>query len=96
MTCRWPLQKARAKRPRERKLDDCIVFAALTDRGNPCRPSGAGSAPVEPASAEKFAGGMMRIAFLIALTAAPSFPAVAVAQAPDPWHDDLVDHLADT
>jgi hypothetical protein len=39
---------------------------------------------------------MMRIAFLIALTAAPSFPAVAVAQAPDPWHDDLVDHLAGT
>ena len=36
----------------------------------------------------------MRIAFLIALTAALLFPAVAVAQAPDPWHDDLVDHLA--
>jgi hypothetical protein len=37
---------------------------------------------------------MMRIAFLIALTAALLFPAVPVAQAPDPWHDDLVDHLA--
>src|ERR1700679_3405176 len=35
---------------------------------------------------------MMRIAFLIALTAALLFPAVAVAQVPDPWHDDLVDH----
>src|ERR1700722_14495214 len=39
---------------------------------------------------------MMRIAFLIALTAALLFPAVAVAQVPDPWHDDLVDHLAGT
>jgi hypothetical protein len=38
----------------------------------------------------------MKIAFLLALAAALVFPAVAAAQAPEPWHDDLVDHLAGT
>jgi hypothetical protein len=38
----------------------------------------------------------MKIAFLLALATALVFPAVAAAQAPEPWHDDLVDHLAGT
>lgn len=39
----------------------------------------------------------MKIAFLAALIAVVLlFPAAVLAQAPDPWHDDLVDHLAGT
>ncbi|HEY0701562.1 MAG TPA: DUF1579 family protein [Candidatus Acidoferrales bacterium] len=36
----------------------------------------------------------MKIAILLILVAAVLFPAASTAQRPEPWHDELVDHLA--